>query len=150
MRGGACWNKFARPTFLSNERPESPPLKVSDNGSTKLHIHMKNIKYILGLVAGAALVVGATGCEKKDSGGDGGNKGGGSGSKTSSYQQLAPGGVVRHKAQQTIRRFGFKNERAVCWFGIKNQQNLGRLGIERSVIQTSKACRLETHFRKVA
>jgi len=94
MRGGDCWNKFARPTFLSNERPESPPLKVSDNGSTKLHIHMKNIKYILGLVAGAALVVGATGCEKKDSGGDGGNKGGGSGSKTSSYQQLAPGGVV--------------------------------------------------------
>ena len=92
MRGGDCWNKFTRSTFLSNERPESPPLKVCDKGSTQLHKHMKKIRNILGLVVGAALVVGATGCEKKDSGGGGG--GGGSGSKTSSYQQLAPGGLL--------------------------------------------------------
>lgn len=87
-----CWNKFARSTFLSNERPESPPLKVSDNGSIQLHIHMKKLKSILGLVAGAALVVGLTGCDSGDNGG--GNKGGGSGSKTSSYQPLAPGGAL--------------------------------------------------------
>ena len=96
MRGGDCWNKFALSTFLSNERPESLPLKVSDNGSIQLHIHMKTLKSILGLVAGAAMVVGLTGCDSGDKGGGGGggNKGGGSGSKTSSYQQLAPGGVL--------------------------------------------------------
>jgi len=57
---------------------------------------MKILNNILGLAAGAALVIGATGCDTKDSGGGNPGEGsgtktnaptGGSGSKTSSYRQ---------------------------------------------------------------
>lgn len=48
---------------------------------------MKHIKSILGLIVGAAVTVGLTGCESGSDNGGGG--GGGSGSKTSSYEQPA-------------------------------------------------------------
>lgn len=52
---------------------------------------MKHIKSIPGLIIGAALAVGLSGCESSNDkgGGGGGNPGGGSGSKTSSYEQPA-------------------------------------------------------------
>lgn len=50
---------------------------------------MKHIKSILGLIVGAAVTVGLTGCESGSDNGGGGGGGGGSGSKTSSYEQPA-------------------------------------------------------------
>lgn len=67
-------------------------MKVSDDGLTQLHKHMKKIQSILGLTAGVLLAVAATGCDSSDSGGGGGNPGGGSGSKVSGYPQPAPAG----------------------------------------------------------
>lgn len=60
---------------------------ASDNGSPRIqNNNMKKIKNILGLTAGALLVVGLTGCDSGSGGGGGGNPGGGSGSKTSSSE----------------------------------------------------------------
>ena len=41
------WNKFARPTFLSHEQPESPLLTACDNGTTQLRYTCKNSKAFL-------------------------------------------------------------------------------------------------------